>query len=98
MKNRIEKRLRAHLDVIALDLKDESHAHSNHNEAAAHGNTHFSLFIVASDFENMNLLARHRLINEILREEVKMIHALRMKVLNGKEHSDKNAKQNTFIS
>ena len=86
MKKRIEQTLRDDLDVVIFELKDESYAHSNHNEAAAHGNTHFSLFIVANDFEGMNLLARHRLINTILKEEMKMIHALRIKALSGKEY------------
>ena len=79
MKDRIEKKLRDNLEVIALKLKDTSHSHSGHNEAAATGNTHFSLFIVAEDFENMSLLIRHKLINEILKEELKIIHALSIK-------------------
>jgi stress-induced morphogen len=39
----------------------------------------FSVIVVSSVFEGKPLLARHRLVNEILQEELKSIHALSIK-------------------
>jgi BolA family transcriptional regulator, general stress-responsive regulator len=85
IKNQIEKKLRDNLDVTFLNLKDESYLHANHNEEAKAGGTHFSLTIVAGNFDAINLLSRHKIINQILRDEFKIIHALKIKAYNGKE-------------
>jgi stress-induced morphogen len=45
IKDQIENKLREKLDVIFLNLKDESYLHANHNEEAKAGGTHFSLTI-----------------------------------------------------
>jgi stress-induced morphogen len=39
----------------------------------------FSCIIVSPKFDGVALLERHRMINEILKEEMKTIHALSMK-------------------
>ena len=93
MNSIIRNKLRESLNVIFIDLKDESHLHSGHNEHAKHGNTHFSLVIVAKNFDNINLLARHKMINQILKEELKIIHALKIKAYTGKEYLNKNGKE-----
>ena len=89
----IRDKLKKNLNIIFIDLKDESHLHSGHNEHAKHGNTHFSLVIVAKNFDNINLLARHKVINKILKEELEIIHALKIKAYNGKEYFSKNNRQ-----
>lgn len=91
IRDQIEKKLRDNLDVTFLNLKDESYLHANHNEKAKAGGTHFLLTIVARNFDEINLLSRHKIINQILRDEFKIIHALKIKAYNGKEYIDKNA-------
>ena len=97
IKDQIENKLREKLDVIFLNLKDESYLHANHNEEAKAGGTHFSLTIVAGDFDCVNLLGRHKIINQILKDEFKIIHALKIKAYNGKEYIDKNAMQKACL-
>ena len=97
IKDQIENKLRENLEVIFLDLKDESHLHANHNEEAKAGGTHFSLTIAAGDFDEINLLGRHKVINQILKDEFKIIHALRIKAYNGKEYIDKNVMQKACL-
>lgn len=89
----IKDKLQKNLNVIFLDLKDDSHLHAGHNDQAKQGNTHFSLVVVAKEFEDINLLSRHKIINKILKEELKIIHALKIKVYNGKEYLNKNDMQ-----
>ncbi|MFQ3307210.1 MAG: BolA protein [Candidatus Midichloriaceae bacterium] len=86
IKYKIIAKLKEKLDVIEINLKDESSLHINHNIDARSGNTHFSLFIVAEDFAKMNLVSRHRLVNQILKCEYGLIHALRISALNREEY------------
>jgi len=97
IKDQIEKKLRDNLDVTFLNLKDESYLHVNHNEEAKEGDTHFSLTIVAKNFDEINLLSRHKIINQILRDEFKIIHALKIKAYNGKEYLSKNDMQKAYL-
>lgn len=41
----------------------------------------FQTVIVSSKFEGLPLLQRHRLVNKVLEEELKIIHAFQMKTL-----------------
>ncbi|WP_236870173.1 BolA family protein [Candidatus Bandiella numerosa] len=97
IKDQIENKLRENLDVSFLNLKDESYLHANHNEEAKAGGTHFSLTIVARDFDCVGLLGRHKIINQILKDEFKIIHALKIKAYNGKEYIDKNVMQKACL-
>lgn len=53
-----------------IEVVDESHKHAGH--AAMKGlnkaETHFAVVIVSNKFEGMPLIARHRLINDVLSE------------------------------
>ena len=49
----------------------------------------FSALIVSAKFEGKPLLGRHRLVNSILEEEMKTIHALTQKTLTPEQWSAK---------
>merc|ERR1712000_143795 len=51
----------------------------------------FSCIIVSSKFDGVALLERHRMINEILSEEMKTIHALSLKTWTPKQWEKKKA-------
>ena len=75
----IEKRLRESLTIKSLKIIDESHLHVGHAGAAS-GGGHFQVIITAVDFEDLNTLARHRLIYEALGDAMETeIHALSIK-------------------
>lgn len=86
IKYKIEKKLKENLKVIFFDLKDDSYLHVNHNKEAKEGSTHFSLTIAAREFDEINLLDRHKIINQILKDEFEIIHALKIKAYNAKEY------------
>ena len=68
----IESKLTS-LDPLHLEVVNES---GNHNVAPG-SESHFKVTIVSTRFEGMRLLDRHRMINEMLAEELSgAVHAL----------------------
>lgn len=73
----IKNKLATAIELQYLEVLNES---SNHNVPPG-SESHFKLVLVADVFEQMSLLSRHRMINEILAEELKSkIHALAIHV------------------
>jgi BolA protein len=73
---RIEERLRAALDPIALAVRDDSAAHVGHAGAAS-GGGHYHVHVVSARFAGLARVARHRLVYDVLGDlMLKDIHAL----------------------
>lgn len=71
----IERRLRAALDPLELQLQDDSAQHAGHSGAREGG--HYSVSIVSASFTGLNKVARHRLVYHSLGELMQQgIHAL----------------------
>ena len=69
----IEQKLANDFNPLHLEVINES---SNHNVPEG-SESHFKVVVVSPTFEGKNLLARHRLINATLAEELNgIIHAL----------------------
>ncbi len=69
----IEKKLADDFNPLHLDVTNES---NNHNVPEG-SESHFKVVVVSPDFTGKNLLARHRMINSTLADELKnSIHAL----------------------
>ena len=82
----IKAKLSEALEPEQLEVTDESHLHAGHAGAREGGQSHFRLLVVAGAFEGLSRVARQRLINDILREELAgPIHALAMKTLTPEE-------------
>ena len=61
--------------IKLLEIKDDSHLHQGHFETT--GGSHLRLKIVSDDFKGKTQIARHRLIQSLLKEEFqKKLHAL----------------------
>ncbi len=72
IKNKLEK-----LEPALLEIIDESHLHAGHAGARDGGESHFRVNIVSEVFNDLNRVARQRIIYEILSEELEgPIHAL----------------------
>jgi len=66
---------------VELEVIDDSAAHRGH-QGAAGGGGHFNVRIVSGAFEGKRLVARHRLIYEVLGEEMAgPVHALALRTL-----------------
>ncbi len=69
----IEQKVTSGLDCSFLDLTNESHMHNVPRDSESH----FRLVVVSDEFENKNLVARHRTINKLLAAELAgSVHAL----------------------
>ncbi len=65
------------LSPIKLELINESHKHAGHAGWNNSGNTHFNLLIVSDAFINQTKIQRHKMIYQLLAEELKdQVHAL----------------------
>ena len=77
MQDRIAAKLRAALAPEQVNVIDDSHLHAGHAGARPGGESHFTVEIVSSRFTGLNRVARHRLVNEALAEELAgPVHAL----------------------
>lgn len=73
VQNEIEKKLANEFSPLHLEVINESDSHN----VPAGSESHFKVVVVSPSFTAKNLLARHRLINACLAEELKNdIHAL----------------------
>lgn len=69
------------LSPTYLDVIDESHLHAGHAGAAG-GASHFRLIIDSEQFEGISTLAKHRLINQQLKDLIPHpIHALAIELI-----------------
>ena len=65
------------LQPVRLDIVNESHLHAGHRDAPGTGESHFRVLVVSPLFTGKSRLARQRLVNEALAEELKTkVHAL----------------------
>jgi len=77
MYHKIREKLEQSLKPKHLEIIDESYKHEGHAGAREGGETHFAVTIVSSQFAGLSRLARHKLVQEILKEEMaSRIHAL----------------------
>ena len=75
--SRIRRKIESRLAPQALDITDESHRHAGHAGARAEGETHFRLMIVSEAFAGKSRIERHRLVHDVLAEELRdRVHAL----------------------
>ncbi len=88
VQNDIKNKLSDNLDIVYLDVINES---DNHNVPAG-SESHFKVILVSTDFDGKNLLARHRMVNKILEDELSnKIHALAIHAYTEKQWQEKNA-------
>lgn len=72
----IEERLRATFEPTHLAVENESHQHS----VAPGSETHFAVVVVSGAFAGVNLVARHRRVNDAVRPLfAEGLHALRIR-------------------
>ena len=81
VKERIKARLTAALSPAELDVIDDSAKHAGHQfhpgGVEPRGETHFTVKVVSDAFAGKSRLARHRMVNELLAQELADgLHAL----------------------
>lgn len=90
IKNSIETKLQS-LQPQFLEVVNESHQHN----VPAGSESHFKVTVVSDAFQGKMLLARHRMVNKILADELaKSIHALVLHTMTMDEWFEKSGKRN----
>ncbi|KAJ8727720.1 hypothetical protein PYW07_001839 [Mythimna separata] len=73
IESQIRSKLLSQLEAKHLDVINESYMHN----VPKGSETHFKVVVVSPKFEGLPLIKRHRLINDILKEELQTgVHAL----------------------
>lgn len=87
VQNIIERKLKELLTPSHLEVINES---SNHNVPPG-SESHFKVTVVSSQFEGKMLVARHRMINKLLADELAgSVHALSMHTFTQAEWKEKD--------
>ena len=73
----LKRKLEQAFAPAALEVIDESHLHAGHSGAHPSGESHFRVRIVSQAFAGATRVARHRMVNEVLAEDLRTrVHAL----------------------
>jgi BolA protein len=92
MRRTIEAKLVAALTPVGLEVVDESHKHS----VPSGSESHFSVVVVSDRFDGASRLNRHRMVNDILRDELADgIHALSIQAFTVDEWSGREGRTMT---
>ena len=84
----IEHKIQAALQPAFLDVANESHMHN----VPPGSESHFKVTVVSKKFDGVMLVARHRIINNLLKQELDgLVHALSLHTLTPAEWQEKNA-------
>lgn len=84
----IEQKLTAGINIQHLEVVNESNQHN----VPPGSESHFKAIIVSNDFADKKLLERHRMVNEILKQELKQnIHALALHTYTWSEWEESNS-------
>lgn len=88
--SRIKTKLETALQAAILEVEDVSYQHAGHaamrEKDGGANETHFNLKIVSSKFEGQNLVKRHRMVYELLSDELQSgLHALSITAKTPKE-------------
>jgi len=87
IQDEITEKLEQSLKPQHLEVINESHMHN----VPPGSESHFKVVAVANEFTGKMLVARHRLINKILADELEVIHALALHTMSPEEWAEKGA-------
>ena len=78
----IRDKLTAAFAPAVLEIVNDSHRHAGHAGSPGTGESHFTIKMVSAVFAGKSRLERHRMVNEVLAEELAgKVHALAIKAL-----------------
>lgn len=76
MDQNIREKLMVAFEPTRLDVINESELHAGHRSSPGTGHSHYRVLIVSDQFEGKSRVERHRMVNEVLSDELPdKIHA-----------------------
>ncbi len=83
----IEAKITQALQPEYLEVANESHMHN----VPPDSESHFKVTVVTAEFDGKMLVARHRILNQLLKQELDgPVHALSLNTLTPEEWQEKN--------
>jgi len=79
----LENAIRGAIPVTHMEIHDMSNGCGEN----------YAILIASSKFEGMRTLARHKFINDVLKEQIAMMHAFSQKTFTPKQYEEYLAKQ-----
>lgn len=80
MQTQIQTKLEQAFDPAELEVINESHLHAGHAGDDGSGESHWRVVISSSAFDGVSRVDRDRMVYAALADEMKMIHALTLKI------------------
>ncbi|KAG1355213.1 SufE-like protein, chloroplastic [Cocos nucifera] len=76
--DRIKRKLQSALEASTLEIQDVSYQHAGHAGVKGDANeTHFNIKVVSPKFTGQSLIKRHRMVYDLLADELKSgLHAV----------------------
>jgi stress-induced morphogen len=88
VEEQITKKLRHAFAPETLEVVNDSDRHAGHADSPGTGESHFTIKVVSERFAGKSRVERHRMVNEVLAEELRgRIHALAISALTPEERS-----------
>lgn len=87
MQATITSKIQDAMHPLHLEIENESHMHN----VPEGSESHFKILVVSDQFDDLMLIKRHRLINQILSEELQQIHAMALHTMTPDEWHEKGA-------
>jgi BolA protein len=88
VEDEIRNKLKQAFAPEALEVVNDSHRHAGHAGSPGTGESHFTIKVVSQSFEGKSRLERHRMVNQVLAEELAgKIHALALSALTPAERA-----------
>lgn len=89
IQTQIEEKLNNSFQPAFMDVINESHMHN----VPAGSESHFKIILASNAFDGLTLIKRHRLVNEVLADELKgEIHAMALHTMTPDEYFEKAGK------
>jgi stress-induced morphogen len=88
VEERITRKLQQAFAPETLEVVNDSHRHAGHASSPETGESHFIIKVVSQSFAGKTRLERHRMVNEVLADELGgKVHALAITALAPEERS-----------
>src|ERR1051325_5067434 len=88
VEEQITKKLQQAFAPESLEIVNDSHRHAGHASSPGTGESHFTIKVVSRSFAGKTRLERHRMVSEVLAEELRgKVHALAITALAPEERS-----------
>jgi BolA family transcriptional regulator, general stress-responsive regulator len=88
VEEQITKKLQQAFAPVSIEVVNDSARHRGHAGSPGTGESHFTIKVVSDRFAGKSRLERHRMVNDVLAEELKgPVHALAISALAPEERS-----------